>query len=508
MCRTCWASPPRSTRCAAASSEANERAERAPGTAGRLPGRRVGPPCPARRQVLEQGDVEEALNAAAQIGDDKLQRQAQGRVVPESFTHGTSAQRVAWFKRGVTGNPLGRRSRRAGRRGAPLQHEPLASVLTGDALLRSAVPHAGRDAGRPARRGRQRLRPQQQPARHPRPGRRPRAPAGQRRRQVDASNLSFDHAVAMDPLVVERLEVLRGPAALLYGGNATGGVVNAHRQPHSARAAARACPARRARAWVVPPRTRRRRWCWTAVPAAWPGMPTPLAAAPVTCACPPTRPSKTASRWTPAPRAQLGRPRAGRRAGRGLGRQAGLPGAVGRPLDNDYGVTVEPDVFIRLQRERLALAGELRGCRVACDAGGRGSQPHPLPHEEVEGSGEVGTTFSSRGNDLRLQAAPRAAGPAARCAGRAGETLRFRGPGRRGLRAGHAPVRRRAVRVGRGRMGATGAGRSALGTNRVRVSERSGGERASATRSRAASSRSTPFAGRHLAAGPRLAARA
>ena len=44
---------------------------------------------------------------------------------------------------------------------------------------------------------------------------------------IDASNLSFDHAVAIDPLVIERLEVLRGPAALLYGGNATGGVVNA-----------------------------------------------------------------------------------------------------------------------------------------------------------------------------------------------------------------------------------------------------------------------------------------
>lgn len=43
----------------------------------------------------------------------------------------------------------------------------------------------------------------------------------------DASNLSFDHAVALDPLVLERVEVLRGPSALLYGGNATGGVVNA-----------------------------------------------------------------------------------------------------------------------------------------------------------------------------------------------------------------------------------------------------------------------------------------
>lgn len=53
------------------------------------------------RQILEQGDVEEALNAATQIGDDTLQRKSQGTVVPESFTHGTSAQRVAWFRRGL-----------------------------------------------------------------------------------------------------------------------------------------------------------------------------------------------------------------------------------------------------------------------------------------------------------------------------------------------------------------------------------------------------------------------
>ncbi len=53
------------------------------------------------RQILEQGDVEEALNAATQIGDDALQRKSQGTVVPETFTHGTSAQRVSWFKRGL-----------------------------------------------------------------------------------------------------------------------------------------------------------------------------------------------------------------------------------------------------------------------------------------------------------------------------------------------------------------------------------------------------------------------
>jgi len=50
---------------------------------------------------LESGDIESALNAAAQIGDDTLQRRARGTVVPETFTHGTSAERVNWFKRGV-----------------------------------------------------------------------------------------------------------------------------------------------------------------------------------------------------------------------------------------------------------------------------------------------------------------------------------------------------------------------------------------------------------------------
>lgn len=49
---------------------------------------------------LEEGDLEEALNAANAIGDDKLQKQAQGEVVPDAFTHGTSAQRVYWFKKG------------------------------------------------------------------------------------------------------------------------------------------------------------------------------------------------------------------------------------------------------------------------------------------------------------------------------------------------------------------------------------------------------------------------
>jgi predicted metalloprotease len=53
------------------------------------------------RNVLEEGDIEEALGAAAAIGDDRLQKQSRGYVVPDSFTHGTSAQRVRWFRKGL-----------------------------------------------------------------------------------------------------------------------------------------------------------------------------------------------------------------------------------------------------------------------------------------------------------------------------------------------------------------------------------------------------------------------
>ena len=59
-----------------------------------------------RLQWLQPGDVESALNAASQIGDDTLQREARGTVVPDSFTHGTSAQRVKWFNTGLQGGDI------------------------------------------------------------------------------------------------------------------------------------------------------------------------------------------------------------------------------------------------------------------------------------------------------------------------------------------------------------------------------------------------------------------
>lgn len=59
-----------------------------------------------QRSFIEPGDVDEALGAAAAIGDDRLQQQSQGYVVPDSFTHGTSEQRVRWFRRGLEGGDV------------------------------------------------------------------------------------------------------------------------------------------------------------------------------------------------------------------------------------------------------------------------------------------------------------------------------------------------------------------------------------------------------------------
>jgi len=58
------------------------------------------------KHILEEGDIDSAMRAAAAVGDDTLQKRLQGYVVPESFTHGTSAQREGWFRRGLTGGSI------------------------------------------------------------------------------------------------------------------------------------------------------------------------------------------------------------------------------------------------------------------------------------------------------------------------------------------------------------------------------------------------------------------
>ncbi len=60
----------------------------------------------AEKGLIEPGDIDEALNAASAIGDDHIQKQTQGYVVPDSFTHGSSAQRARWFRRGYENGTL------------------------------------------------------------------------------------------------------------------------------------------------------------------------------------------------------------------------------------------------------------------------------------------------------------------------------------------------------------------------------------------------------------------
>jgi predicted metalloprotease len=60
----------------------------------------------SQRKLLEQGDIEEGLGAASAVGDDRLQAQGTGTIRPDTFTHGTSAQRAQWFRRGLeSGDP-------------------------------------------------------------------------------------------------------------------------------------------------------------------------------------------------------------------------------------------------------------------------------------------------------------------------------------------------------------------------------------------------------------------
>lgn len=96
---------------------ARQRGERVEGANGLLVRQELQADCLAgvwayhgqqRHAWLEPGDIEEALKAANAIGDDRLQKQARGQVVPDSFTHGTSEQRVRWFKTGFDGGDVGR----------------------------------------------------------------------------------------------------------------------------------------------------------------------------------------------------------------------------------------------------------------------------------------------------------------------------------------------------------------------------------------------------------------
>jgi iron complex outermembrane receptor protein len=220
---------------------------------------------------------------------------------------------------------------------------------------------------------------------------------------VDASNLSFDHAVAIDPLVIERIEVLRGPAALLYGGNATGGVVNTidNRIPREritglgGRAELRLGGAASGRAVAAVLDGGAGGFAWHADVAArraddqrTPNF-TPLEGG---------EPLEPASRVrNSASDSQAGA------LGAGWVSDSGHAGVSLDRMDHDYGVTVEPDVTIRLLRERAAFAGEWRSLPGPLASVSLKASRTRYAHEEVEGSGEVGTRFASTGDEWRAE---------------------------------------------------------------------------------------------------------
>lgn len=221
---------------------------------------------------------------------------------------------------------------------------------------------------------------------------------------ADASNLSFDHAVAVDPLVVERIEVLRGPAALLYGGNATGGVVNTldNRIPREplqglgGRAELRLGGAARERAAaaVLEGGAKGLNWHVDAAGRQSENLRTP-------------RFTPIADGQPQAPTDEIANSAGDSRSGAVGLSWADANGHLGAAIDsyrNDYGVTVEPDVSIRMRRDRLQLGAERRGLAGPFSAVSLQASHTRYQHEEVEGSGEVGTTFASRGGELRLQA--------------------------------------------------------------------------------------------------------
>ena len=219
---------------------------------------------------------------------------------------------------------------------------------------------------------------------------------------VDASSLSFDHAVPVDPLVVDRIEVLRGAAALLYGGNAIGGVVNTldNRIPRQAQPALSGAAElrlggaaqERNAALVLDGGDRAGRFAWHADLAG----------------------RRADDLKTPRFSGDDGDARRVRnsaaesRGGALGGSLLFAQGYAGLSVDdyrNDYGVTVEPDVMVQMQRQRLASAGEWRGGAEALlrRLSWQFSRTR-YQHQEVEGGGEIGTVFKSRGSDLRLEA--------------------------------------------------------------------------------------------------------
>ncbi len=219
---------------------------------------------------------------------------------------------------------------------------------------------------------------------------------------MDASSLSFDHAVPIDPLVIERIEVLRGPAALLYGGSAVGGVVNAIDN----RIARTAVDAPTGSAELRFGGAAAQRGAGALVEAGGSGF-----ALHADAFWRKTEDMRVPRFDRPVDGGSERRDRIVNSASRADGAALGGSlvwdrGFLGASVDayrNIYGIVVEPDVVVRMQRDKLTVAGEVRDLAGPIRALRGQLQSTDYRHEEVEASGVVGTTFKNKGSDARLE---------------------------------------------------------------------------------------------------------
>lgn len=228
---------------------------------------------------------------------------------------------------------------------------------------------------------------------------------------LDASSLSFDHAVPIDPLFVERLEVLRGPGALLYGGSAVGGVVNAldnripteRLQGVSGAAELRLGGAQTERGGAALVEAGNGQF---ALHADAFGRKTSDLQVPT---------HTPMEDGAPLPETDRVRNSASRTHGGAIGGalffDQGHIGLSADTYDSRYGIVVEPDVSIHMKRDHLGVAGELKFGDAAIRSLKAQFNHTRYEHQEIEGTGEVGTTFKTSGQELRVEAQHAPLGP-------------------------------------------------------------------------------------------------
>ncbi|MGL5005490.1 MAG: TonB-dependent receptor, partial [Casimicrobium sp.] len=242
---------------------------------------------------------------------------------------------------------------------------------------------------------------------------------------VDAASLSFDHAVPIDPIAIERIEVLRGPSALLYGGAAVGGVVNAisNRIPR--------------KSFKQPEFTLQTQF-GGAESTAMGALRANATFGDISIHADASR-RETDDLRVPTftlPDADNANEKANRVVNSALEATSGAfgisrttsNGYIGASFDSyrsTYGIVVEPDVTIDMKRDRFMLAGEQRVTGSLFNTWSGHFAHTRYQHQEIEGTGEIGTTFKNRGDEWRVEGKTAQYGPWRSVIGVSGDNTRF-----------------------------------------------------------------------------------